>query len=50
MKNTINTNNSRNGKVSYVKITIVKNINSKNIYRSLVHYTYVFVAQQLLYM
>jgi hypothetical protein len=24
MKNTINTNNSRNGKVSYVKITIVK--------------------------
>jgi hypothetical protein len=29
MKNTINTNNSRNGKVSYVKITTVKNINNK---------------------
>jgi hypothetical protein len=30
MRNTINTNNSRNGKVPYVKITTVKNINSKN--------------------
>jgi hypothetical protein len=29
MKNTSNTNNSRNGEVSYVEITIVKNINSK---------------------
>jgi hypothetical protein len=26
MKNTFNTNNSRNGNVSYIKITTVKNI------------------------
>jgi hypothetical protein len=34
MKNTINTNNSRNGKVLYVKIKTVKNINSKKICKS----------------